>query len=78
MFNHVFMHLLLKGLYSVLKVSINVWIYKHVHLIIHLDLPCDNKSDRLSKLKIRTDFFSSHINIKICDFFLTNLQNCKF
>ena len=44
MFNHVFIHLLFEKMYSVLKVSIYVLTYKHVHLIIHLGLPCDIKT----------------------------------
>ena len=40
MFNHVFVHLLFKKKYSVLKVSIYVQTYKGVHLTIDLDLPC--------------------------------------
>ena len=44
MFNCVFMRLLFRKMYSVLKVSKYVRTYKRVHLIIHLDLPCDNGS----------------------------------
>ena len=58
MFNHVFVHLLFKKMYSVLKVSMYVQTYKRVHLIIHLDLPCDISNKKLG-FQNCSNFFNS-------------------